>query len=211
MSTIEDDLVVQGNLRVTGTLSPAATTDITRSSLVQESLRSFNLRIEDWRIHDGVGAPLTTPGSDDLGVVSGTYGTSTPSIQTGDLKNAGATTRYARRTVQLPMNYVAGETVTVRIRAGMVTTVASSSATVDVECYLSDDETLVDGSDLCATAAATINSLTFADKDFTITPTGLAPGDILDIRIAIAVNDSGTGTAVIGCIGRIELLCDTKG
>jgi hypothetical protein len=65
---------------------------------------------------------------------------------------------------------VAGETITLRLSAGMLTTVASSSCTVDVEMYLTNRESLVSGSDLCATSATTINSLTFANKDFTHHP-----------------------------------------
>ena len=113
--------------------------------------------------------------------------------------------------MQLPHNYVAGETVTIRLRAGMKTTVADTSATVDVQAFKSNNEGAVDGSDLCATAATTCNSLTPADKDFTITPTTLSPGDWLDVRIAIATNDGATAGAVIGFIGRAQLLCDTKG
>ena len=63
---------------------------------------------------------------------------------------------------------------------------------------------------LPATAATTINSLTFANKDFTITSSSLAAGDILDVRIAIAITDSATGTAVIGEIGAIEFLLDIR-
>lgn len=216
MNTIDGDLTVQGDCRVSGTLRPAATSGINRSDLVQESLTPFDLAAETWRIHDNMDALLPDPptggsGNDDLGISSGTYGTGVPSIQTGDNKAAGAVTKYARRTVQLPPNYVAGETVTIRLRAGMKTTIADNSATVDVQAYKSDGEGAVSGSDLCATAAQACNSLTMADKDFTITPTSLSPGDVLDVRIAIATNDAATATAVAGCIGRATLLCDTKG
>jgi len=216
MSRIEDNLTIVGNLRVAGTSAFAGASGIARSDLTQESLTLFLLSPETWRIHDNMDALLGDPpvggaGNDDLGIVSGTYGTGVPSIQTGDNKAAGSVTKYARQTVQLPANYVAGQTVSVRLHAGMIMTVASSTATVDVEAYKSDNEAAVDGADLCATSAASCNSLTFADLDFTITPTALNPGDVLDIRIAIATNDAATATAVIGCIGLAALLCDTKG
>lgn len=215
MSKINDELVVAG-LRVTGaTAFVGAVTGIERTELDQESLTPFDLGPETWRVHDNMDLNLPDPpvagAGDDLGIVSGTYGTAVPSIQTGDNKAGGAITKYARRTVQLPFNYVAGETVVIRLHAGMKTTVASSSATVDVEAFLSDNEGAVDGADLCTTAATDINSLTLADKDFTLTPTSLAPGDVLDVRIAIATNDGATATAVIGCIGKATLLVDTKG
>jgi hypothetical protein len=112
--------------------------------------------------------------------------------------------------VELPECYEAGETVTLSLSAGMVTTVASSSCTVDVECYKIDKITGI-GSDLCTTSATTINSLVFAAKVFTITPSGLTAGDVLDVRLTIACNDAATGTAVTPTIAAIDFLCDIKG
>lgn len=214
-NTFSGDVTVQGDLRVNGTirLSDNGLTGIDRVDLTQENLTPFDLPPETWRIYDNMDALLPDPPTtgDDIGIVSGTFGTATPSLQTRDVKAVGAAPHYARRMVQLPHNYIAGETVTIRLHAGMVTTVADVSATVDVEAYKSNNEGAVSGSDLCATAATTCNSLTAADKDFTITPTSLSPGDWLDVRIAIHVNDAATGTAVKGMIGRVQLLCDTKG
>ena len=39
----------------------------------------------------------------------------------------------------------------------------------------------------------------------------VAAGDVLDVRIAIAVNDAATATAVTPTIAGIDLLCDIKG
>lgn len=199
-----------GNFRGTGiTLTIPS---IPRSDLEQDDLKVYPLDMTNARVWDAVQTVLPNPSAtDDLGFYTGVYGTGTPYIATSDLKAAGATSRYARIQAQLPAEYVDGETVTLRISGGMLTTVADTTATVDVQCYLSGRDTTIDGADICATAAQSINSLTFADLDFTITPTGVAAGDILDIRITVAVNDAATGTAVIGAIGAIELLCDVKG
>jgi hypothetical protein len=152
-----------------------------------------------------------TSANDDLGLIGGTFATGSPSIQTSDLGGAGATSRYARAMIPLPVEYVDGETVILRFRAGMVTTVADTTATLDVEAFESDREAGI-GADLCATAATTINSTTLADKDFTITATTLAAGEWLDVRIHIAINDAGDGGAgITGIIGSAELLCDIKG
>ncbi|MCH7924364.1 MAG: hypothetical protein IIC51_02385 [Planctomycetes bacterium] len=148
--------------------------------------------------------------TDDLGLYGGTFGTDSPTIQTFDLKAAGPSTLRARIQLALPPEYEAGETVTLRISAGMLTTVADVSATIDVEAHEIDRIGAV-GSDLVTTSALDINNLALADKDFTITPTGLAAGDMLDIRITLAINDAATGTAVIGLIGAVELLCDIRG
>jgi len=202
------DVLVLGNLQYTGSLLPG----VARSGLTQDTSQSYWLPWDGFRVWDAVATNLpATPASDDLGLIGGTWGTGVPSIQTGDLKAAGSTTRYARCQFQLPPEYVTGTGLVLRLHAGMITTIAGTAATVDVEVYKSGKEFLVSGSDLCATAATSITSTTLADKDFAITGTGLVAGDQLDIRIAILVNDAATGTAVIGCIGSAEMLLTIRG
>ena len=181
VAKITGDLRVSGDLTVDGSIPTVERTDI-----AQEANAIFPVPWTAWRVHDS------------------------PTLTAGDLKASGATTRYARCQVALPAEYDAAETVTLRISAGMVTTVADDSATVDVQCYKADREGAV-GSDICNTAAQSINSETFANKDFTITPTGLTAGDVLDIRIAVTVTDAATATAVTATIGAVELLCDIRG
>lgn len=201
------DVTIQGNLRVNGQIQPP----LSRTSIVQQNNERFKIQPTDWRIWNAMQTPLTgTANTDDLALIGGTFGTGSPSIQTGDLKAAGSTTRYARCTFQLPPEYVAGQSVTIRAHAGMLTTVASSAATIDFELYLSDDEAGI-GSDLVADSAQSINSLTPADIDFDVTAATLGPGDTLDIRMAVLVNDAATVTAVIGIVGSVELLLDTQG
>jgi len=148
--------------------------------------------------------------TDDLSLVAGTVGTNAPSLQTEDLRAVGATSRYKRLMIPLPSNYVAGETVTLRFSAGMITTAADASATLDVVCYKSDEDNTV-SADLCATAAQSMNNTVFADLDFVITSTALSPGDLLDVLITMAVNDAATDAEVIGCVAAIKRLCDTQG
>jgi len=143
--------------------------------------------------------------------VGGTHGTSAPSLQTPDCGgNAAATSYYARGEIRLPAEYVASQSVELRIHAGMLagTTVADTTATLDVAVYKSDEDGTSTG-DLCADAAVSMNSLTFADIDFTITPTTLSPGDLLDVLITVAVEDS-SANVVKGCIGSVQLLCDIR-
>jgi len=65
--------------------------------------------------------------------------------------------------------------------------------------------------DICATAVQSCNSLTAANKDFTITPTNVVPGDLLNVVISMIVADTATATAVIGRINKVEMLMDIKG
>ena len=191
--------------------SLSADADLVRSKMAQEPLTAFPIPLTALRVWDAVSSLLpATSSADDLGLTTGTFATDSPTVQSSDLKAAGATTIRARVQIPLPPEYEAGETVTIRLSAGMITTVADVSATIDIEAHEIDRIGAV-GSDLCTTAALTINSLTLANKDFVITPTALAPGDMLDVRITMAINDAATGTAVIGEVAAAELLCDIRG
>lgn len=206
MLPFNDNVRITGALTVTQGISGA-----TRGSLAAQNDQVYELPMQDMRIWDAFQTGLTTAASDDLGIATGTFGTGLPYITTGDLKAAGSTTRRARILFTLPPEYVAGQPIVINCHAGMVTTVAGTAATVDVEAYLSGANTLVSGVDLVATAAITINSLTFADKEFTITATDLEPGDILDLRISVLVNDAATVTAVIGAIAHAEMWLTVQG
>jgi hypothetical protein len=205
------DLVVPGDIRVTGSITPS----IARANiLTMVELQPFPIPLTSFRVWNAMATLLPAAGAtDDLGLVGGSFGTATPSLRTEDLKQEAVnpTLNYARVLVQLPWEYVAGNTVTLRFKAGMITTVADVSATVDCSAYkLQNDPDDALGSDLVTTAATSINSLTFDDINFTVTPSGLSPGDILDVRIVTAVTDTNTLTAVIAGITSAKLLCDVR-
>lgn len=183
---------------------------LTRGKSALRALDVIPINLADLRVWDARATNLpTAAASDDLGYVTGTLGTNPPQVQAGDLKAAGATTRRAGAVIELPGDYADGNTVTIRLTAGMKTTVSDTSATIDVEAYqLLDDGTI--SADLCTTAAQSINSLTYAAKSFTITPSTLVAGSRLDVRISIAVNDGATATAVIALVHRLDLLCDRQ-
>ena len=207
--SLPGDLIVPGSIRLGGSISPAITKP---NILAIAELQPFPIPLTDFRVWDAMQTLLPgTPSSDDLGLVGGTFGTATPSIRTEDLKAAGATNKRARFLVQIPWEYQPGESITIRFKAGMITTVAGTSATIDIEAYkLQDDPDDAIGSDLVSTSATSMNSLTFANMDFVITPTSLSPGDILDVRLTIAVNDGAGATAVIAGITSCKLLCDVR-
>lgn len=212
MATVQNitgDVSISGSLRLGGTLSPAL---VKANILALAELQPFPIPLTDFRVWDAMQTVLPgTPATDDLGLVGGTFGTATPSIRTEDLKAAGATNKRARVLIQLPWEYVAGQSVTLRFKAGMITTVSDTTATLDVEAYkLQDDPDDAIGADLVSTAATTINSLTFANIDFVVSPTGLSPGDILDVRITVAVSDGASATAVIAALTSARLLCDVR-
>ena len=197
-----------------GTITNAAVASnagIEASKLESRSSQRKPVALTSMRVWDAFHTVLpATSAADDLALITGTWGTDTPTLQTSDLKAAGATTRYAAFELEVPHDYQDGQAFQVRLRGGMVTTVADTSATVDLEVYKPDLDGAV-GSDLCQTGNATINSLTKANVDFTVLATGIDPGDKLLCRIAVAVNDAATGTAVIAEVSNVEARYTSQG
>ena len=207
-STFDGDVRIQGNLTIGGT-NPA----ISRSDLVQDNLAKYAIPWTAWRVWDSFHTNLPgTPATDDLGLIGGTLGTNAPSLQTEDLKAAGATNNYARCMMTLPPEYVAAETVQIRFTCGMLTNLSDGTALLDCIVHESDLDNTVSG-DLVTTSATTMNIIvpTMTTIDFSVTATALLPGDILDIRVHTAINDGSGGNPVIGYIGGAWLLCDIKG
>lgn len=215
-----------GDLIVTGTITAAqinapngsltnsafsSSAAIARSKLAQDALQPFAIDLADVRVHDALATRLpNTAASDDLALVPGTFGSDAVHISAGDCK-AATVTRYGRFLVALPAEYDQGQTAKIRVWGGMVTTVADTSAVMDVECYAPDKEGAL-SADICSTAATDINGLGIVDRDFEISGgSPLSPGDILDVRITISVVDSATGTTVEPRIYALELVCDIKG
>lgn len=208
MASTFDDVRITGGLTIK---SDGVAAQTRATILKQDSLSIFPVNFMDLRVWDAIQTTLPgTPAADDLGLIGTTFGSTAPRVTAGDCKALGATSRYARFMVELPECYEAGETVTFSISAGMVTTVASASCTLDLECYEVDKIGGI-SADLCTTSATTINSLTFATISFSITATALTAGDVLDVRLTIACNDAATGTAVTPTIAGIDLRCDIKG
>ncbi len=155
-------------------------------------------------------APKGSP--DDLQYVSGTYGSVVPYVGTPDLKAAGASTRYARCLITIPHDFEGyPESLTIRCVAGMKTTIADVTATIDVEAWRVDGDGTYGAADLVSTVGpVTMNSVTAANKDFVLLTSTLAAGDVIDVRITIAVNDAATVGAVIGALWQLELLADLR-
>lgn len=221
LNTINGDTHVAGTFTATslqvsdGTVTNAkiaSNAGIVRSKLAQEALAKFTIPLSDFRIWDAVNANLgaTAVSDDDLAYVGGTFGSASPIVTTTDVVGTSKT-RRARVFVTVPAEYDGSESLQIRLSAGIIgSNAAQVSCTIDVEAYLSNKAGGV-GSDLCATAAASMNSTTFASYDFDITPAGIVAGDILDVRVTIAINDTGGAGACEGAIGSCELLCDIRG
>lgn len=202
-------LICQGNLTFTagGSILP----NVTRANLALEQNVEFHIPFTAWRVWNAFETNLPgTAATDDLALIGGTFGTNAPSIQGGDMKALGSTTRYARCIVAVPYNFQTGYTLKIRAHAGMKTTIADVTCTIDFSAYRSGEDDTV-GSDLVTTSATTMNNTTETDIDFVVDAATLVAGDLLDIRMAIVCNDGATVTAVIPYVGNVALLCDIKG
>lgn len=183
---------------------------VPRTKLQQDADTAFALDFRSWRVHDAITSFLpSAAAADDLALDGDTFGTGAFHITAGDVKTTSST-RYARFPLIVPAEYDEGETLTVRFSAGMLTTVADGSCTLDLSAYLLDRSTGI-GSDLVSTAAQSMNSVTFANLDFLITPTGIVAGDVFDCRVAIAYVDTATATVVEPAIAWAARLVDVKG
>jgi hypothetical protein len=189
----------------------SATAEIGRAKFALES-KKFAQPLESLRIFDSA-ANAVLPNSaaaDDLALIVGTLATDGHSIRTSDAK-ATTVTQKAAFTFTLPAEYEAGGTITLVPHAGMLTTISDGTATVDFSVYWKDESDISHSSDLCTTAATTINSLTLGAKSFTITPTSRVNGDELGVLMTIAITDAATGTAVLGLISKIHWLLQVRG
>ena len=216
---------IDGDLRVTGTLTAGTTvlTDnsltsnsqihpsagITRAKMAHIANAVFSIPLAACRVWNSWQPLPATAGSDDLGAIAGTWATDVPHIESSD-SGATSVTQYLGFEYTLPDHYDDGQTITIRIPAKM-RVVSDTTATLDLECYLSDGEGAVSGGDLCATAAQDINNAAWDDYDFVITPTSRAAGDQLFFRVAVAIVDNSTADDhVTAWLGRIQPLIDVR-
>lgn len=182
---------------------------ITRGDFKQEENMEFSVPLTSFKVHDALATDLpTTAANDDMAIVTGTPGTHAPRLQGVDFGGTSTDEKSAFVFV-LPPEYDPGHSVTVRVLAQMNTAVSDGTATVDCECWKVGTDGTV-GSDLCATAAQSINSLTAANKDFTITATSLTRGDVLIIRLSFAGSDVGNLAVMIPQINKVSMLLDIR-
>ena len=216
---------LDGDYHVTGTLTAGAMVasdnmissnshiragaGITRAKMAQVAAAVFPIPLASMRIWNSWQPLPAAATADDLGAIAGTWATDVPHVESSD-SGQTSTTQYMGFEFTLPDDYDEAETLTLRIPAKM-RVVADGSATVDVEAYLSDGNAAVSGGDLIATAATTINSADWANKDFTITATSRAPGDRIFFRVAVAIVDTNTvADHVTAWLGDIEILADIR-
>jgi len=168
---------------------------------------TIGVPLSRFRAHDNFRQVLPgTASADDMGLNTGTPGTDAPTLRSVDF-GGGSSDEKSGFEVLLPHNYQSGGPIVVRAHAGMLTTISDGTATLDCELWRDIGDGTV-GSDLCATAAQSINSLTLADIDFSITTTTLIAGDRIICRLSFAGSDTGNAGVMVSTITRVQLLID---
>lgn len=185
-----------------------------RAQLAVVPLDIFTQPLAKFKKFDSVdlGLPAAATGS-YMGLNTGTISSAANQVATTDSKSASLTTKARDPYLILPNSLsLAGFSPQVQIylRAGMKTTVAGASALLTVVAYKVNLDGTV-GTNLVTTGAQNINSLTAADFFFTVTTSGLLPGDVLDVQASIAIVDASGTNPVVGVINKYGLLCSTQG
>ena len=107
-------------------------------------------------------------------------------------------------TFTLPENYVSAGTITLRAFVDVQGAGTLGTCTVDFSAYLMTLATGAVGSDLVTTAATAVTA-TGAAADFTVTPTGLAAGDKLVVKLTTSIAESA-GTAIRAVITQLAAI-----
>ncbi len=168
------------------------------------ALRSYTVPLTSLRVWDAIQTNLPgTAASDDLALIGGTYLTSAPTVKTLDFVNTN-TLAYARFQFPVPVTYVAGQPITLVMNV-ICTGSPSVEGTVDAFVVRPVAPTV----DICATAAQNY-SISAADYTFTITPTDVVAGELLDVRVKLTGTDDTNVGNWITTINSIKLNFTTK-
>lgn len=161
--------------------------------------RTIGIPLTDLRVHDAIKDSLPdAAGADDMGL-GDAPGSAALGVITADDQQQG----YALVLFKMPADYIAGQNLTVRLRA-KTTGLGQVANQFDLEAKLVGDAAV--GSDICATAIQTVTAA-YANYDFTITGTSLAPGDVLQLRIYYNMNDTGGGgVAGVATLAAVKVL-----
>lgn len=149
---------------------------------------TFYIPLTEFRIHDSlIALPPTTGAVDDIGFVDGTPGSSRSYLEIVTAADLNETSR-TRCFATVPSHYPAGATLTVNMEV-TETTAPTDTALIDLLVVRLQNTT-----DINPVAAQDITGASTTTISFALTSTAIVPGDVLDIRITVAVDDATTGT-----------------
>jgi hypothetical protein len=109
---------------------------------------------------------------------------------------------------RIPYNYLAAGTIGIRINHVLTGAGTNNGSTIDFSAYEQTDGAV--GADLVTTAAQAMQKTTYVESTFVVTPTGLVPGDILNIKLSTSVIESA-GSALAATIDRVAVVYQRSG
>ncbi len=164
---------------------------------------AFSVNFTDLRRTGDCALILPNAGDNtNLGITTGASGAANISLTSSN--PTGATkTEKARFQFIIPANYITASDLTLTARA-RVAVALQVSATLDFTVFESNKELGV-GADICATAAQSINTDAWANYAYTITGAALLPGDVIDIEMTTALDDTAGAHAGFAQVGNITI------
>lgn len=164
-------------------------TDIDALEAKVEQTFTIDLNMDLWLIWDSATlAPLTaTANTDDLGYTLGTLATDAPLLHA--VNDDAETIQYARQQVVVPSNYIAGQAISLAITVAEGAA-ADTDAGIDANVYRQIAPTV----DINSTALQSVLGAA-GTKTFVLTPTNVVPGETLDVRIFLDIDDNAGATA----------------
>lgn len=109
---------------------------------------------------------------------------------------------------RIPYNYAAGGTLSIRVNHTLFGAGTNNGSTIDFSAYEQADGAV--GADLVSTGAQAMSKGSWTVSTFTVTPTGLIAGDILNIKLRTSVIESAAA-ALAAKIDRLEIVYQRAG
>jgi hypothetical protein len=196
--------IAETNIVLTGAVDISSGT-VDRAALTEDALAVYGIPISLFRQEDGI--PLAATETADTFCLN--YAANVWLIYGEESLSETETSEGSFQFV-LPPEYVSGGDVKVRIKHTVTGTgTLGATATIDVEAFEQDGNGAI-GSDLVTTTAATTTDASWTTTDFVVTPTNLVAGDILNIVVTSAIQETA-GTAIRINLDGIAVLLDIKG
>jgi hypothetical protein len=117
---------------------------------------------------------------------------------------SATTSEQAYWRFRLPDDWASGGTLQLRARCSVQNGPAQVSATITPSVKKLGDNGV--GSDLYSAGAVSVNSATATDYDLTFASTNLSPGDMAQVEVTFAIDNTGGGSTVTGRLLALKLL-----
>lgn len=188
--TLSGGATLSGGVSLSGTVTDSATTTKTGTFDASGATVTLPTRTADFDlmplVTSAAGASLLA--TETAGSFNRALGTNQFFLQ-GEVTNNETEVSVGWARFVLPDNYKSGGTITITAVTDIVGAGTAGASTIDFEAYKQSEADGSVGSDLVSTGAQAITTTVGADS-FTVTPTGLVAGDVLNIKVTTSVAET---------------------